>query len=239
MAWCPFLGGEKNSGLRDMSGHGWTTSTAWQSGVGFVYGDGPTHVHFPDTAIPNLSGFGLAGMQNNFTIIARIRQADHTKAQHICSQFQAENCWQFFFDGGTDLELRRTIGSSRDASVTLGTDYDNVWFSVGCRHDFINGGAVFADGGKKGINTFTGALTNTPTSAQIGWYGASGEDLVGDIAALYIYSTPKSDTFIRSVMADWTGLMRLGRRIYKTPTAVGGLSIPVAMNSYRRRRVYA
>lgn len=229
MVWCPFLGVEQNSGLRDQSGRGWTTTTAWQSGVAFVYGDGPTHVHFPDTAIENLTGFGLAELQNNFTIIARIRTADHTKTQQICSQLVGvNNCWQFWFDGSGDLQLRRQIGFNRDASVTLSTAYDNTWFSVAARHDFINGGAVFADGGKKGTNANTGALDNTPNNVQIGWFGSSGEDFVGDISALYIYSTPKPDTFIRAVMADWTGVMRLWRRrIMRAQAAVAAFDTPV------------
>lgn len=218
-AWAPFLEMEGRV-FRDRSGYGYGNAAVWQAGCDWAVGGGLIHVNFPDTGISGVTGPDVASLQNGMTIVAHLRQADYTKTQHICSVWSPQ-LWQFYFDGGTDLEFRVKVGSNRDSSITLSTAYNNVWFSVACRHSVVDGGAVFAENAGKVTNGYSGAMTSTPTQFHLGHYGSAGEDLVGDIAALYVYNRPLSDAAIWSLMQDWQGPMRLKRRgIFKAAEGV-------------------
>lgn len=133
-----------------------------------------------------------------------------------------------------------TVSGNSDARTTVAYSA-NTWHHV-CGV-FPAGGTsatVYLDGGNEVTDT-GGAPTLALVRTAIGRRASLSPALYvsGFLDDVRIYNRALSRAEVRELIVDPYGPFRIPAIHRRQVAAVGGLSIPVAMNSYRRRRVYA
>ena len=126
------------------------------------------------------------------------------------------------------------ISASRTANttLTLGNRYLVGFEKSGTNFRFwLNG---------KDDGTFTGTATAADGTINFGSHkdGVTENGFEGNILGIYGFDSVLPPKLHHDIYVDFFGAVRPDLRIIgKAPAVVGGLSIPVAMYNYRRRRV--
>ncbi len=178
---------------------------------------------------------------NGVTIAARFRATLGVSMVLISQPFNTFHGnpfyeWTLYVSSGGEINFRMGSDTATSSAMIAG----GVWETVVLTADGVNRKWYF-----NGRLTETAATTTLPgnTNSQgvrIGTNPSDNEDFNGDIDIIKLFPFAVRAEWVAQWHADPYAALRIPSITRRhVAAAPGGLSIPVAMHSYRRRRVYA
>lgn len=186
----------------------------------------------PETYLHGVTGFSL-------TVWAKLSD-DSLSSRWLYNKNDGSEDFQAFFDGN-DLRSRLDAGGSNtviNGPDKASFDYESWWFYVttynGANHSVYFNGKLHASPALTGTTDFTGGSSNLFVSGT--FVLTSLQAWPGPITNVRMYTRPlTSNEIMELYLNPYAGILR-PRRTYFVPAVAGGLSIPVAINSYRQHR---